>query len=99
MESLTTMISVQVNKKDKEKATVILNDLGLNMSAYINMALKHLINYDGVPFEVVNRKPNNELLEALKEGEDILSGKKKVKSYHNVKEMFEDILNEDENWY
>lgn len=95
MESLTTAISVQVDRQDKELATGILSNLGLNMSTYVNMAIKQLINKNGVPFEVVNPKPSKELLEALKEGKDILNGKVKAKGYHNIKEMFEDILNED----
>ncbi len=94
MESLTTAISVQINKKDKELANNILKDLGLNMSTYINMAIKQLINKDGVPFDVVNPKPNKELLEALQEGEDILNGKIKTKRYHSVKELIEDLEND-----
>ncbi len=43
MGSFTTAISVQIDKKDKELATNILNCLGLNMSTYINMAIKQLI--------------------------------------------------------
>lgn len=91
MESLTTAISVQVDRKDKEIATSILNKLGLNMSTYVNMAIKQLINKDGVPFDVVNPKPSKELLEALREGEDILNGKLKAKSYTNMYEMLKDL--------
>lgn len=95
METLTSAISVQVDTHDKEVANGILKNLGLNMSTYVNMAIKQLINKDGIPFEVTNPKPNKELLEALQEGEDILSGKIQTKGYHNVRKMFEDILNED----
>ena len=91
MESLTTAISVQVDRKDKELATVILSNLGLNMSTYVNMAIKQLINKDGVPFEVVNPRPSKELLAALQEGEDILNGKVKAKSYTNMYEMLKDL--------
>ena len=91
MESLTTAISVQVDRKDKELATGILSNLGLNMSTYVNMAIKQLINKDGVTFEVVNPRPSNELLEALQEGEDILNGKVKAKSYTNMYEMLKDL--------
>ena len=91
MESLTTAISVQVDRKDKELATGILSNLGLNMSTYVNMAIKKLINKDGVPFEVVNPRPSKELLEALQEGEDILNGKVKAKSYTNMYEMLKDL--------
>lgn len=94
MESLTTAISVQVDRKDKEVATGILSKLGLNMSTYVNMAIKQLINKDGVPFDVVNPKPSKELLEALQEGEDILNGKVKTKRYHSIKELIGDLENE-----
>ena len=48
-------------------------------------------NKDGVPFEVVNPRPSKELLEALQEGEDILNGKVKAKSYTNMYEMLKDL--------
>ena len=85
------MLSVQVDRKDKELATGILSNLGLNMSTYVNMAIKQLINKDGVPFEVVNPRPSKELLKALQEGEDILNGKVKAKSYTNMYEMLKDL--------
>ena len=94
MKKTMTTISVQINKEDKELANEILKDLGLNMSTYINMAIKQLIKNNGVPFEVVNPKPSKELLEALQEGEDILNGKIKTKGYHSVKKLFEDIEND-----
>ena len=91
MESLTTAISVQVDKNDKELAMSILSNLGLNLSTYVNMAIKQLINKDGVPFEVVNPRPSKELLEAIQEGEDILSGKIKAKKYTNMYELLKDL--------
>ena len=91
MENLTSAISVQVDTHDKEVANSILKNLGLNMSTFVNMAIKQLIYKDGLPFEAKNPKPSRELLEALQEGEDILSGKVKAKSYHNMYEMLEDL--------
>jgi DNA-damage-inducible protein J len=91
VENLTTAISVQVDSQDKEIATGILKNLGLNMSTYVNMAIKQLINKNGVPFEIVNPKPSKELLEAIQEGEDILNGKVKAKSYTDMYEMLEDL--------
>ena len=91
MKSLTTAISVQVDRQDKELATGILNNIGLNISTYVNMAIKQLTNKNGIPFEVVNPRPSKELLEALQEGEDILNGKVKAKSYTNMYEMVKDL--------
>ncbi len=91
MEPLTSAISVQVDAYDKELANSILKKLGLNMSTFVNMAIKQLINKNGIPFPVTNPKPNKELIEALKEGEDILNGKIPSKSYNNVSEMFKEL--------
>ena len=95
MASLTSVVNVNVDSNLKKQANYILNDLGLNMSTAINMFLTQVVKHDGLPFEVVNPKPSKELLEAINEGEDILNGKIKVKGYHNVQKMIEDILNED----
>lgn len=96
METLTSAINVQVDAKDKEQATNILKDLGINMSTFINMAIKQVIKNDGLPFEVANPKPNNELLEALKEGEDIIQEIRegKRKGYNNVNEMLRAIIDD-----
>ena len=94
METLTSAINVQVDARDKEQATNILKDLGINMSTFINMVIKQVIKQDGLPFEVTNLKPSKELLEALEEGEAIATGKIKTKGYHNINQMIEDILNE-----
>ena len=52
MASLTSAINIQVDTRDKDEATNLLKDLGLNMSTYLNMALKQLIKNGGIPFEV-----------------------------------------------
>ena len=95
MASLTSAINVQVDAKDKEQATTILKDLGLNMSTAISMFLKQIIKTDGIPFEVKNPKPSKELKQALREADDIIKNPNKYKSYHNVDEMMKDILDED----
>ena len=96
MESLTSAINVQVDKHDKELATNILKDLGLNMSTFINMAIKQLIRNDGLPFEVKNTRPSKELLEALKEGKEIEDEIREGKrtGYKNVDEMLRSIIND-----
>ncbi len=100
MANLTSVINVNVPTDVKEEATKIFNNLGLNMSTAINMFLKRAIFEHGIPFEVkeINPEPSKELLEALKEGDqiikDIESGKRK--GYNNVRQMFEDILNEED---
>ena len=72
MSNLTSAINVQVDSATKQEATAILNDLGLSMSAAINLFLKQVVKRDGLPFEVVNPKPSKELRKALKEAKKII---------------------------
>lgn len=97
MDNTTSAINVLVDSKDKELATNILKDLGLNMSTFINMAVKQVIKRNGIPFEVTNNpKPSRELLEALREGalieKEIKEGKRA--GYSTINEMMDSILND-----
>ena len=89
MNSLTSAISVQIDTQDKEIANGILKNLGLNMSTFVNMAIKQLIYTDGLPFEVKNPKLSKELIEAINEGDSIIqeikSGKRK--GYNNMEDL------------
>lgn len=99
MNSLMSTININVNSQIKKEANAILNDLGLNMSTAINMFLTQVIKRNGIPFEIRNPEPSKELLEALKEAEEIRNGKSETEDYRNVEKMFEDILNEDDSSY
>jgi len=94
MENITSPISVQVDSQDKETANSILKSLGLNMSTFVNMAIKQLIYVEGLPFEVKRPKPTKELEEALKESNDILEGKTTTKGYNNIKDLMRDLKND-----
>lgn len=59
MENITSLVSVQVDTHDKEMANDILKNLGLNMSTYVNMAIKQLLYTNGLPFEVKNPTNTN----------------------------------------
>ena len=67
MANLTSAINIQVDSDTKKQATDILNNLGLSMSTAINIFLKQVIKRDGIPFEIVNNKPNEEMLKAVQE--------------------------------
>ena len=36
----TSAINIQINSEDKEQATNILADLGMNMNTFVNLAIK-----------------------------------------------------------
>lgn len=97
MEALTNgVINIHVDPKDKEEATKILKDLGLNMTTLINMTLKQVIKRKAVPFEVANPLYSDELENALKESiiieKEYKDGKRK--GYNNANEMMRSILDD-----
>ena len=87
-------LNVNVDAKVKEEATTILKELGLNMSTAINMFLVQIVKKDGIPFEIVNNKPNRKTRKALREADkiikDIKSGKRK--GYNNTKDLMESLI-------
>ena len=95
MANLTSAINIQIDNEIKKEATAILNDLGLSMSTAINLFLRQVIKRDGLPFEVTNQKPNKEMLQALKEAEDIINNPSKYKGYNNIEELKKDLLSDD----
>jgi DNA-damage-inducible protein J len=74
MENITSAISVQVDSQDKEMANDILKSLGLNMSTYVNMAIKQLLYTNGLPFEVKNPS-NNETVNNRQDINEIIKEK------------------------
>ena len=103
MSNLTTAISVQIDKNDKEKATIILDKLGVSMSGLINMTIKQLIMRGRIPFEVSLPKEENELYNyftkeeldnTYKELAYMEKNPEKYKIHNNVNELFEDLDSE-----
>ena len=104
MANLTTAISVQIDTKDKEQATEILQKLGVTMSGLINMTIKQLIMRRGIPFEVSVPKEDNELYkfftkkeldETTKELAYMEKHPDKYKSYDNIEDLKEALLSDD----
>lgn len=61
------LVQARTPKSVKTTANDILDTLGLNMSTYINMALKQLIIQGGIPFSVKVSKEIYSPAEAIRE--------------------------------
>ena len=103
MADMSTIISVQIDKKDKEQVTEILQKLGVSMSGLINMTIKQVIMRKSIPFEVSLPQEENDLNKYFSKEEldtmakEIVEMEKypgKYKNYDNVKELFEDLDSE-----
>ena len=61
----------------------------------MNMFLKRVIYERGIPFDVKEPKPSKETIKALKEAEDIITGKVKAKGYKDINELRKALLSDD----
>lgn len=91
----TGTLNIRIEPKLKKEAETTLNDLGMNIAEAVTIFLKQVVMTDSIPFAIKKPKYNEEMLEAIKEAEDIIANPEKYKSYKNLAEILEDI-NKDE---
>ncbi|MBO5370206.1 MAG: type II toxin-antitoxin system RelB/DinJ family antitoxin [Clostridia bacterium] len=87
----TVNMSIRIDTELKKQADAMLSDMGLNMTTAMNMFLRQVVRQGRIPFEIATDIPNAETIAALKEMDDMLSGKIPAKRYSNTKELFEDL--------
>ena len=87
----TVNMSIRMDAELKKQADAMLSDMGLNMTTAMNMFLRQVVRQGRIPFEIATDIPNSETIAAIKEMDDMLSGKIPAKRYSNTKELFEDL--------
>ena len=87
----TANMSIRMDTELKKQAEAMLSDMGLNMTTAMNMFLRQVVRQGRIPFEIATDIPNAETVAAIKEMDDMLSGKIPAKRYSSTKELFEDL--------
>ena len=85
----TVVTNIRIDKELKAQATELFNDLGLTLSQAFTVFLKQAILHHGLPF-AVTRPPSKELLEAIKEGEE-LAHDPNAKTYASFDELLDEL--------
>ena len=85
------MSTVRINDKIKDQVTPILDDLGLSLSEAINVFLKQVIMTESIPFVIKKVKYTDEMLQAIKEADEMLKNPDNYKSFDNVDDLVEDL--------
>ena len=85
----TVVTNIRIDKELKAQATELFNDLGLTLSQAFTVFLKQAIVHHGLPF-AVTRPPSKELLEAIKEGEE-LAHDPNAKTYASFDELLDEL--------
>ena len=87
----TVKMSIRMDTELKKQAEAMFSDMGLNMTTAMNMFLRQVVRQGKIPFEIATNIPNSETLAAIKEMDDMLSGKIAAKRYSSTEELFEDL--------
>ena len=82
----TTNLSIRTDKDVKDQAEVIFNELGLSMTAAINIFLKTTIREQGIPFMLKLDVPNEVTVAAIEEGRQ-LAFDSSVKGYSSMEDL------------
>ncbi|OFT00927.1 type II toxin-antitoxin system RelB/DinJ family antitoxin [Granulicatella sp. HMSC31F03] len=82
----TSNLNIRMDKDIKEQADQLFNELGLTMTAAVNLFLRASIREQGIPFSLKLDKFNKETIEAIEEGRKIAKDSN-VKGYHTVDEL------------
>ena len=82
----TSNLNIRMDKDIKEQADQLFNELGLTMTAAVNLFLRASIREQGIPFSLKLDKFNKETIEAIEEGRKNAKDPN-VKGYHSVDEL------------
>lgn len=82
----TSNLNIRMDKDIKEQADQIFTELGLTMTAAVNLFLRASIREQGIPFSVKLNKVNKETIAAIEEGRKIAKDPN-AKGYHSVDEL------------
>lgn len=80
----------RIDAELNNKATKLLEGLGLSMSQAFSMFLRQVVLQQGLPFEVKYPKHSSELLDAIEEAKQ-LEADPKAKRYKDMNEMWADL--------
>ena len=82
----TSNLNIRMDRDIKEQADQLFNELGLTMTAAVNLFLRASIREQGIPFSLKLDKFNKETIEAIEEGRKIAKDSN-TKGYHTVDEL------------
>ena len=82
----TSNLNIRMDKDIKEQADQLFNELGLTMTAAVNLFLRASIREQGIPFSLKLDKFNKETIEAIEEGRKIAKDPN-AKGYYTLDEL------------
>ena len=86
----TVPTQIRIDEATKKQAVELLEGLGMNLSEAVNMFLKQVVLYRGMPFEIRYPELKPEVIEAMKEA-NRMSRDPGVKGFTDIDDLFEEL--------
>ena len=87
----TSSLNIRIDPETKAGAEMLFGSFGITVTDAVNMFLRQSLMVGGLPFDLKQTKYNAVTEAAIREANDIIAGKIKVKTYSSVAEMNADI--------
>lgn len=81
-------VTFSLNKEDKDKMDQLLSKLGMTFSGALNMFVKQSVREQALPLNLSLKTSGSNLLDDINGNANI------SKPYENVRDLFEDLVNE-----
>ena len=83
--------NITINPKVKKLSTKLLNDMGLDLSTYVELSLRAMIREQGLPFEISMEGLNKKTINAIKETVAMQAYPENAKQYNSMDELLKDL--------
>lgn len=90
----TVQTQIRIDEDLKKDTTAIFSALGLDMSTAVNMFLRQVRLFKGIPFDVKIPEFKDDVVEAMREAEQITKDSN-VRKYKNFAEFLSELDAED----
>ncbi len=82
----TAVINIRTDAKVKSQAQKIAAELGISLSALINGFIRNLVRTKRVEFDLVEERPNEYMIKALKESEEDFKAERVSPAFDNTED-------------
>ena len=90
-----TNLNIRIDEHLKHEFDTLCNELGLTMTAAINVFAKMAVRRQRIPFEISMDIPNAETLAAIEEVQEMKRNPHLYKGFNSVEALFEDLNDDD----
>jgi len=85
----TATLNIRTDPVVKSQAEQIYQSFGITLTDAVNIFLRKSVMEGGLPFDM--RQPNAATMAAMRETEDILSGRTQARRYASAEELFDEL--------